>query len=91
MNSVKENIPRKDNININVILSYGIEAATIIMEAYNSNSVQSKLINIEKIAKLDNIKDEAKVKFIGDVLIRPKFKRLFIANKLRKKLEEKNE
>lgn len=88
-----DKVNKEDNtkINVNVILSYGTETARVIMEAYFSKTAKDKLIHIERIAKLTNIKDEAKVKFIGDVMIRPKYKRIFIAMKLKKRLEAKKD
>lgn len=86
-----------DYINPKIIISYGAEFASIVQKAYASESASEKLTNAFDIYKCNSIKDEVKIKFIGDVMSKPKSRRLAIAKQLQellvetieKKMEEK--
>lgn len=80
-----------DYINPRIILSYGVDFAKLVQKAYASESAIDKLESTQAIYQYSGVKDEVKVKFIGDVMIRPKKERFAIARKLFKMLEEGNE
>ena len=72
-------------INIKAVVALGVEHASIIAEAYASETESDKLIATQNI--LDStMSKEAKIKFIGDMLTRPKVKRLAIAKKILEEL-----
>ena len=73
-------------INIKAVIALGAEHASIIAEAYASETETDKLINIQSILD-SNMAKEVKIKFIGDVLTRPKVKRLAIAKKILEELQ----
>ena len=73
-------------INIKAVVALGAEQATLIAEAYASETETDKLNNTKAILDSDMTK-EAKIKFIGDVLTRPKVKRLAIAKKIIEELQ----
>ena len=73
-------------INIKAVIALGAEHASIIAEAYASETETDKLINIQSILD-SNMAKEVKIKFIGDVLTRPKVKRLAIAKKIIEELQ----
>lgn len=81
-------IKRYNSIKARVVLSYGEEAAIIIMKAYNNTSMDAKLKSIEEISKLQGVKDEIKVILIKDLIIRNMFRRLFISHKIKKLLNK---
>lgn len=66
------------------ILRLGNKVANIIADGYNSESAEDKLNYTRAILALDNneLAIAAKIKFIGDVMTRPKKERVKIANKL---------
>ena len=73
-------------INIKAVIALGAEHASIIAEAYASETETDKLINTQAILDSSMAK-EVKIKFIGDVLTRPKVKRLAIAKKIIEELQ----
>ena len=84
----KINVERKiDYIKPYVLVNFGKEIATILGNAYNASSATEKLKAASEIIKCD-LKDEAKIKFIGDIMIRPKKERFAIAKKIFKLLED---
>ena len=88
-----ETVERNDKVNYikpYVLFNYGKEIAAVLAKAYSSSSAKEKLDSVEAIIKC-NLKEEAKIKFIGDIMIRPKKERFAIARKLFKMLEEGNE
>lgn len=80
--------PEKTYIKSSVIIKLGKEIAETIAKAYNSDNAQEKLQSTIEIINLPNLKEEAKIKFIGDLMIRPKRERKAISRKLYKLLEE---
>lgn len=76
-----------DYINPRIILSYGVDFARIMQVAYSSESAVDKLESTQAIYNYSGIKEEVKVKFIGDVMVKPKIRRLAIASQLSKLLE----
>ena len=84
----KINLEHKiDYIKSYVLVNFGKEIATILGNAYNASSALEKLNAASEIAKCD-LKDEAKIKFIGDIMVRPKKERFAIAKKIFKLLED---
>ena len=69
-------------INIKAVVALGSEIAELIATAYASESEKDKLASTESILKSTDLTPEAKIKFIGDVLTRPKIKRLAISKKI---------
>ncbi len=84
-----ENVkPKKTNhIKPYVLFNYGTTIATILATAYASESAKDKLHSCNEILNCE-LQDNAKIKFIGDIMIRPKKERLAISRKLFKLLEE---
>ena len=77
-------VERTDYIKPYAIVKLGEKVATIIADGYNSNSAEEKLIaNVNILALTDEeLAQPAKVKFIGDIMTRPKKERIKIAAKL---------
>lgn len=73
-----------------VIFNFGKEVATVMAKAYAASSASEKLESIPEMMKLP-LKDEAKIKYIGDVMTRPRKERMAISRKLTKLVEESNE
>lgn len=75
---------RTDYIKPYAIIKLGDKVATVIANGYNSNSAEEKLQAVVKILTLteEELASPAKVKFIGDIMTRPKKERIKIANKL---------
>ena len=71
-----------------VLLNFGKEIATILAHAYASSSALEKIASTHAILKCE-LKEEAKIKFIGDIMTRPRKERMSISRKLFKLLEEK--
>ena len=69
-------------INIKAVIALGPSVAELIATAYASESEKDKLASTEAILKSGSLTAEAKIKFIGDVLTRPKVKRLAISKKI---------
>ena len=70
-----------------VLFNFGTEIATMLAHAYNSTSALEKIASTHAILKSE-LKDEAKIKFIGDIMTRPRKERIAISMKLFKLLEE---
>lgn len=84
----KINVERKiDYIKPYVIVNFGKEIATILGNAYNASSATEKLKASSEIINC-SLKDEAKIKFIGDIMVRPKKERFAISKKIFKLLED---
>lgn len=77
-----------DYINPRIILSYGVDFARIMQVAYASESAIDKLESTQAIYQYSGVKDEVKVKFIGDVMVKPKARRLAIASQLDKMIKD---
>ena len=77
-----------DYINPRIILSYGVDFARIMQVAYSSESAIDKLESTQAIYQYSGVKDEVKVKFIGDVMVKPKARRLAIASQLDKMIKD---
>lgn len=77
-----------DYINPRIILSYGVDFARIMQVAYSSKSAIDKLESTQAIYQYSGVKDEVKVKFIGDVMVKPKARRLAIASQLDKMIKD---
>lgn len=75
---------RTDYIKPYAIVKLGDKVAMVIANGYNSNSAEEKLQAVVKILTLteEELVAPAKVKFIGDIMTRPKKERIKIANKL---------
>ena len=71
-----------------VLVNFGKEIATILAHAYASSSALEKIASTHSILKCE-LKEEAKIKFIGDIMTRPRKERMSISRKLFKLLEEK--
>ena len=82
MEEMKEREVNNNYIKPYAIVKLGNDIARVIANGYNSASAQEKLNAVEAISSLEDLKDEAKVKFIGDIMCRPKRERFAIANKL---------
>lgn len=80
-----------DYINPRIILSYGVDFARIMQIAYASESAIDKLESTQAIYQYSGVKDEVKVKFIGDVMVKPKARRLAIASQLDKMIKDTSE
>lgn len=74
-------------ISTKAIFNCGINVAKVMAIAYASNSPADKLSSIQPIVKLENLTDEAKIKFIADILSRAKTERFSIAKKLNKLIQ----
>ena len=72
-------------INIKAVVALGVEHATTIAEAYSSQNEDDKLLATQNILN-SSMDKEVKLKFIGDILTRPKIKRLAIAKKILEEL-----
>lgn len=72
---------KPDYIKVGAILRLGIEEAKIIFEGYSASEASDKLKFIDHIKETD-ISEGAKLKFIGDVIQRPKKERFAIARRL---------
>lgn len=72
-------------INIKAVVALGAQHASIIAEAYASETETDKLIAVQAMLNSD-MEKEVKIKFIGDVLTRPKVKRHAIAKKILEEL-----
>ena len=70
-----------------VLFNFGKEIATILAEAYGAQSASEKLVSCQAIMNC-GLKDEAKIKFIGDIMTRPRKERMAISKKVFKLLEE---
>lgn len=77
-----------DYINPRIILSYGVDFARIMQVAYSSESAIDKLESTQAIYQYSGVKDEVKVKFIGDIMVKPKARRLAIASQLDKMIKD---
>lgn len=77
---------RNNYIKPYVLVKFGKEIATILATAYSAQSAADKLVGCQAILACA-IKDEAKIKFIGDVMTRPKKERISISRKIFKLLE----
>lgn len=77
-----------DYINPRIILSYGVDFARIMQVAYASESATDKLESTQAIYSYSGVKEEVKVKFIGDVMVKPKSRRLAIASQLDKLIKD---
>ena len=64
-----------------IVLSYGKDLAKLISDAYLSRTAEEKLESVKKLMD-SSLKIEAKVKFIGDIMIRPKKQRLAISREI---------
>ena len=75
---------RTDYIKPYAIVKLGEKVATVIANGYNSNSAEEKLQAVVQIAVLNDeeLSPPAKIKFIGDISVRPKKERIKIAAKL---------
>lgn len=83
-----QNNERKENyIKPYVILKFGKEIATILANAYGSSSAIEKLRSVIMIASMTDLKEEARVKYIGDIMVRPKKERMAINRQLLKLLK----
>ena len=92
---IKETVEKREvatnYIKIGAIMRLGDTNASIIQRAYSSDSAEKKMEAIAEINKSD-MSIETKLKFIGDIITRPKKERVAIANSLKKLLEaEKGE
>lgn len=84
---------RKENpsyIKIGAIMRLGLTNATIICDAYASDNADKKMASIEAIKNME-ASIETKLKFIGDVITRPKKERIAISNSLSKLIEKEGE
>ena len=70
-----------------VLFNFGKEIATILAEAYGAQSASEKLVSCQAIMNC-GLKDEAKIKFIGDIMTRPRKERMAISKKVFKLLKE---
>lgn len=86
--TVSENKP--NYIKPYVLYNFGTEIATILANAYAADSANAKLEAVNNIQNC-NLKVEAKIKFIGDIMVRPRKERMAISRKLFKLLEEGND
>jgi len=84
---------RTDYIKPYAIIKLGTKVAKIIADGYNSASAEEKLTTCVRILSLteEELTSVAKVKFIGDIMTRPKKERIKIANKLYFLLEQSAE
>ncbi len=82
--------PKKylDYINPRIILSYGADFAKLVQKAYASESAIEKLETTQAIYSFSGVKEEVKVKFIGDVMVKPKGRRLAIASQLERMIKD---
>ena len=80
-----------DYINPRIILSYGVDFAWIMQNAYASESASEKVETTQNILNFKGIKDEVKVKFVGEIMTRPKSRRLAISRQLHKLLTTNTE
>lgn len=84
---VENNVVRDNYIKPYVLFNFGKEIATILAEAYGAQSASEKLVSCQAIMNC-GLKDEAKIKFIGDIMTRPRKERMAISRKLFKMLED---
>lgn len=77
-----------DYINPKIIMSYGVDFAKLVMIAYFSESAQDKLESTHQIYRYSGVKEEVKVKFIGDVMVKPKTRRHAIALQLEELIKD---
>lgn len=93
MEEMKDQNGRDNYIKPYAIVKLGEDVARIIATGYNSTSAEEKLTAVVHIATIssDELKEGAKVKFIGDIMTRPKRERLAIAHKLFLLLDEPKE
>lgn len=84
MNTNSGEVERTDYIKPYAIIKLGDKVATVIANGYNSASAEEKLTTAVTILSLTDLElvPPAKVKFIGDIMTRPKKERIKIANKL---------
>ena len=86
-----QEVVSKDNyIKPYVLFNFGKEVATILAHAYASSNALEKIASTHAILKCE-LKDEAKIKFIGDIMTRPRKERIAISKKVFKLLEENEE
>lgn len=69
------------------IINLGKEIARVLSNCYSSQNAQEKLDSAKVIADIPDLKQEAKIKFIGDIMNRPKKERLAIAKKINELLD----
>lgn len=83
-------VERVDYIKPYAIVKLGYKVASLIAAGYNSASAEDKLVFVKNVLSLseEDLAAPAKVKFIGDVMTRPKKERLKIATKILLLLEE---
>lgn len=80
-----QNSEKKENyIKPYVILKFGEEIATILANAYGSSNATEKLRSAILIANMTDLIEEARVKYIGDIMVRPKKERMAISRQLHK-------
>ena len=84
---VQESTIRHNYIKPYVLVNFGKEIATVLARAYGAQSASDKLTSCQDIMNC-SLKDEAKIKFIGDIMTRPRKERMAISRKLFKLLEE---
>lgn len=83
----KNQISNNHYIKPKAIINLGKEIAKVISNCYNSQNAQEKLDSAKVIADIPDLKQEAKIKFIGDIMNRPKKERLAIAKKIKELLD----
>lgn len=84
---VENNVVKNNYIKPYVLFNFGKEMATILAKAYGAQSASEKLESCQDIMDC-RLKYEAKIKFIGDIMTRPRKERMAISKKVFKLLEE---
>ena len=74
-------------ISTKAIFNCGINVAKVMSTAYGSDTPAEKLQNVKPIIDLENLTDDAKIKFISDLFSRPKRERFAISKKLKKLIQ----
>lgn len=83
-NNNPRDVERTDYIKPYAIVKLGEKVASTIADGYNSASAEEKLSSAIAIIALpeEELSSAAKVKFVGDIMTRPKKERLKIGAKL---------
>lgn len=82
MDTAQNNQTKGNYIKPYVILKFGKEIAQSLAQAYSSTSATEKLRSAIMIANITDLKEEARVKYIGDIMTRPKKERMAISRQL---------